>query len=56
MRKELKTFIGGSIIFGIVGLLVGGFVIAAVLGTAFIKYTETHPTICQPMNQITNIK
>jgi len=51
MKNTTKTFIGGGIIFGILGLLIGGFVIAAVLGTAFINYTLTHPTMCQSINK-----
>lgn len=52
MRKELKTFIGGSIIFGTLGLLVGGFVVSVVLGTFFINYSLKHPTVCQPQASI----
>jgi len=52
MKKELKTFIGGGVIFGILGLLIGGFVMSAVLGTAFLNYSITHPTMCQPMSSL----
>jgi len=52
MKKTTKTFIGGGVIFGVLGLLIGGFVMAAVLGTAFINYSLKHPVICQPQASI----
>lgn len=45
MRKETKTFIGGIVIGLIVGALVGGFTMSAILGTAFINYNLSKPII-----------
>ena len=43
-KSRFKSFVGGGIIFGILGLLIGGFIMSAVLCTAFINYSLSHTT------------
>jgi predicted lipid-binding transport protein (Tim44 family) len=46
-KSRTKSFIGGLVIGVLVGALIGGFAMSAVLGTAFIDYANSHPIQCQ---------
>ena len=50
-KSRMKSFIGGAVIFGIIGAITGGIVMSVILGTAFIDYSLSHPTLCQTIHK-----
>jgi hypothetical protein len=49
MKKETKTFIGGSVLGAIIGGFIVGFCVFAIMGTLFINYSLKQDKVCNEM-------
>jgi hypothetical protein len=52
MEKTTKTFIGGSVLGAIVGGIIVGFCVFAIMGTLFINYALNQDKVCDAMNNL----